>query len=87
MASAQGIGCVISFLPVALLQGGVTALSSLLEPVLSGGTVLTDLSLVGSVMISAVGVNLVFGKKFRVANMLPAVAITVIWSLVSGAGR
>ncbi len=83
MASTQGIGCMFSFLPVALLQGGVTALSALLEPLLSGGTVLTDLSLVGSVMICAVGVHLVFGKKFRVANMLPAVVLTVIWSLIS----
>lgn len=81
MASTGGIGCLFSFLPVALLQGGVTALAALLEPVFSDG-VLRDLSLVGNVMITAVGVNLVFGKKFRVANMLPAVVLAVVYSLL-----
>ena len=81
MASTQGIGCLFSFLPVAVLQGGVTLLSGLLEPVLTGGSVLTDLSLVGNVMIAAVGLNLIFGKKFRVGNMLPAVALAVLYSI------
>ena len=34
---------------------------------------LGNLSLVGNILIFCVGVNLVWGKKFRVANMLPAV--------------
>ena len=36
------------------------------------------LSLVGSILIFCVGVNLVWGKKLRVANMLPAVVLAVI---------
>ena len=36
------------------------------------------LSLIGSVLIFCVGVNLLFGKKVRVANMLPAVVLAVI---------
>ena len=36
------------------------------------------LSLIGSVLIFCVGVNLVWGKKVRVANMLPAVILAVI---------
>jgi uncharacterized membrane protein YqgA involved in biofilm formation len=35
---------------------------------------------VGSVLIFCVGVNLVWGKKVKVANMLPAVVIAVVWS-------
>ncbi len=80
MASTQGIGCLFSFLPVAVLQGGVTLLAGLLEPVLTD-SVLTDLSLVGNVMIAAVGLNLIFGKKFRVGNMLPAVVLAVLYSI------
>jgi len=82
MASTNGMGALFSFIPVALLQGGVTALAGACEPLFSHGTVLTDLSLVGNVMIFAVGVNLVFGKKFRVGNMLPALVLTVLYSLV-----
>lgn len=39
---------------------------------------ITSLSLVGSILIFCVGVNLVWGKKFRVANMLPAVILAVL---------
>lgn len=35
------------------------------------------LSLIGSVLIFCVGVNLVWGKLLRVANMLPAVFLAV----------
>ena len=35
-------------------------------------------SLIGSVLIFCVGVNLVWGKTIRVANMLPAVILAVI---------
>jgi uncharacterized membrane protein YqgA involved in biofilm formation len=35
------------------------------------------LSLIGSVLIFCVGVNLVWGKKVRVANMLPAVMLAI----------
>ena len=36
------------------------------------------LSLIGSVLIFCVGLNLVFGQKLRVANMLPAVVLAVV---------
>lgn len=83
MASTMGIGCLFSFVPVGILQGSITALARLAEPVLSYGTAIGDLSLVGSVMIFAVGVNLAFGKKFRVGNMLPSLVIAVLYSVAS----
>ncbi len=83
MASTMGIGCLFSFLPVGILQGSITAIAKLAEPVLSYANVITDLSLVGSVMIFAVGVNLAFGKKFRVGNMLPSLVIAVLYSAAS----
>ena len=39
---------------------------------------LGNLSMVGSVLIFCVGVNLVWGKKVRVANLLPAIVVAVI---------
>jgi uncharacterized membrane protein YqgA involved in biofilm formation len=36
------------------------------------------LSLVGSILIFCVGLNLVWGKKIKVANMLPAIILAVI---------
>lgn len=83
MASGMGIGCAFSAIPVAILQGGITLFAKLLEPVLSVGTVVSDLSLVGNIMIACIGINLSFGKKFRVGNMLPALMLTVVWSLLA----
>ena len=64
---------------MAIFQGTITALSNLLEDVMNRQA-LDNLSLVGSVMIFCVGVNLVWGKKFRVANMLPGLVLAVVCS-------
>ena len=76
MASSMGKGCAFSAIPVFLLQGGVTLLASVLAPVMTE-TAIQYLSLIGSVLIFCVGVNLVWGKRLRVANMLPALVLAV----------
>lgn len=83
MSSTMGLGCLFAFIPITLLQGSITALSKLCEPVLSMGSVISDMSLVGSVMIFCVGVNLSFEKKFRVGNMLPSLIIAIAYSVIS----
>ncbi len=76
MASTMGKGCLFSAIPVFLLQGSVTLLSTLIAPVLTEPA-LNNLSLVGSVLIFCVGLNLVWGKKVKVANLLPAIIVAV----------
>lgn len=76
MTAASGKGCIFSAVPVAIFQGSITALSGLLQPVMTQRA-LDNLSLCGSIMIFCVGVNLVWGKKFRVANMLPGLVLAV----------
>ena len=77
MTCAMGKGCIFSAIPVALLQGSITALSGLLKPVMTDAA-LSNLSMIGSVLIFCVGINLLWGKKVRVANMLPAVVLAVL---------
>ena len=77
MTCSMGKGCIFSAIPVALLQGLVTVLASLLRPLMTQAA-LANLSLIGSILIFCVGINLVWGKKIRVANLLPAVVIAVI---------
>lgn len=81
MAASLGKGAIFSFVPVGILQGSVTALSLVLKPIMTEAA-LSNLSYVGSVLIFCVGVNLVWGKKVKVANLLPAVVIAVAWALV-----
>lgn len=79
MAASMGKGCIFSLIPVGILQGSVTALSVLLKPIMTE-LALSNLSYVGSVLIFCVGINLVWGKKVKVANLLPAVVIAVVWA-------
>ena len=77
MTSSMGKGCAFSAIPVLILQGGVTLLASAIAPVMTE-TAVQYLSLIGSVLIFCVGVNLVWGKTVRVANMLPALILAVL---------
>lgn len=76
MTCSMGKGCAFSAIPVAILQGSVTALARIIEPVMTD-IALANLSLVGSILIFCVGINLVWGKKIRVANLLPAIVVAV----------
>ncbi len=77
MASSMGRGCAFSAIPVFVFEGGMTLLARLIAPVMTEAAI-GNLSLIGSVLIFCVGVNLVWGKQLRVANMLPAVLLAVI---------
>ena len=77
MTCSMGRGCVFSAIPVAVLQGSITALAGLVKPLMTDAA-LANLSLVGNVLIFCVGINLVWGKKVRVANLLPAIVAAVI---------
>ena len=77
MTCAMGKGCIFSAIPVAILQGVVTVLARFLQPIMTEAALL-NLSLVGSALIFCVGVNLVWGKTLRVANMLPAVILAIL---------
>jgi len=77
MTASMGKGCIFSAIPVALLQGSITLLAGLLRPVMTEAA-LANISMVGSVLIFCVGINLVWGKQVRVANLLPAVVLAVI---------
>lgn len=77
MTCSLGKGCIFSAIPVAVLQGSVTALATLLRPVMTVQAQ-SNLSMIGSILIFCVGINLVWDKRIRVANLLPAVVLAVI---------
>ncbi len=79
---SKGKGAIFSAVPIFLLQGGMTLAARILAPILTG-TALAHLSLVGSVLIMCVGINLIWGKIIRVANILPAIVVAVICALLN----
>ena len=79
MTASLGKGCIFAAIPVALFQGTITLLATFLQPLLTEQA-LANLSLTGSVLIFCDGVNLIFGKKIKVANLLPAIIIAVLYA-------
>ena len=76
MTSSLGKGCIFSAIPILLFEGSVTLLARLISPIMTAAA-LSNLSLIGSILIFCVGVNLVWGKKLNVANMLPSLILAV----------
>ena len=81
LTSSLGKGAVFSVIPLVLWQGLMTLLATLIGPLMTEAE-LANLSLVGSVLIFCVGINLVFGKKVKVANFLPALVIAVVRAML-----
>ena len=81
MASSMGKGCLFSAIPVGIFQGSITLLATIVEPFLTDGA-LQNLSLVGSVLILCVGLNLIWKNTIRVANLLPALLVAVGYALL-----
>ncbi len=81
MAASMGKGAIFSALPVGVLQGSVTLLATFLSPIMTTAA-LANLSLVGSMLIFCVGVNLIWPRTFKPANMLPSVVVAAICAFV-----
>lgn len=80
LAATYGIGPMFSALPILLYQGSITAIAALFGTVISDALI-EALSFVGSSLIFCVGINLIREKTFRVANLLPALLIPILWEL------
>lgn len=74
-----GVTCAAGF--VLVFQGGLVALSMLLGSFLSDFAV-AELICAGSVMIVALGLNLIGVTKIKVANLLPALIFVPLFCLI-----
>lgn len=81
MTCSMGKGCIFSAIPVFAVQGSMTLLARLIKPLMTEAA-LANLSMIGSILIFCVGLNLVWGKKIRVANLLPSLVLAVAFAFV-----
>ncbi len=77
LASALGIGVVFSAIPLLLYQGGITLFSAWLGDFFPQ-VMITELSAVGGILLMGLGLQILEIKKFKIINMLPALAIIII---------
>lgn len=78
MSAAHGKGCIFSAIPVGVFQGLITLLAVFLGAIIPMAA-FDNLSLVGSVLICCVGINLIWDLHIRVANLLPSLVLAMVW--------
>lgn len=80
MTSTYGLGAICSAIPIFVYQGAITLLGHFAGNVISE-ELISYLSYIGSALIFCVGINITFGKKIRVGNLLPALIVPVFYVL------
>ncbi|MBQ6798961.1 MAG: DUF554 domain-containing protein [Oscillospiraceae bacterium] len=71
LSASLGIGVLCSAVFVLIFQGGFVLLSQVIAPVLTDAAI-AEITCAGSLMILALGLNLLGIMKIKVANLLPA---------------
>ena len=84
-ASTLGLGVLLAAVSVFVIQGGIACLANLLAPLLLssavGETIITEMVVVGSVLILGLGMNLVGITKLKVMNYVPAIFLPILFCL------
>lgn len=78
--SSLGIGVMLSSVAVLAYQGCITLLAGGLSTILTE-TIISNMSAVGSLLIVGLGFNMLGVAKIKVANLLPAIFIPIIFGL------
>jgi uncharacterized membrane protein YqgA involved in biofilm formation len=78
--SSLGIGVALSAVSVFIYQGAITLAASSLSGILTT-TVVNDMSAVGGLLIIGIAINMLNLGKMKVANLLPAVFIPVLYQV------
>ncbi|MBQ4557277.1 MAG: DUF554 domain-containing protein [Clostridia bacterium] len=81
LASTLGIGVMLSSVPVLVYQGAIALLGVYIEPYLTDA-VISQMSFTGSILIFAIGVNMLGFIKIKVGNMLPAIFMPIVFDLI-----
>lgn len=77
-SSTLGIGVVLSAVAVLLFEGSITLMAGMLAGHIPAEG-LNELSAIGGLLVMVIGLNVLKVTKIRVANMLPAVFLPVIY--------
>ncbi len=80
LASTLGSGVMLSAITVLVLQGSITLLAQVVAPFLSEA-VIAEMTCAGSVLILALGLNLLGVTKIKLVNSLPAIFLPILFGL------
>ncbi len=81
LAVSFGAGVLLSAVFVLVFQGGLVLAAGLIEPLLSSHMIM-EMNCVGSLLILAIGLNLLGIAKIKVADYLPAILVAMLLAIV-----
>lgn len=79
--SSLGIGVIFSAVSVLIYQGVIALGAGFLSSFLSS-TVISNISSVGSILIIGLGLNMLGVTKIKIANLLPAVLLPILFGII-----
>lgn len=83
LAVTFGVGVLFSAGAVFIYQGSIVLVASLLRPLLNNPSLVSEINCAGSVVIIALGLNMLGLTKIKVANFLPAVIfVPIVYYLI-----
>ena len=78
-ASSLGIGVLMAAAAVFTIEGGIAALASLVAPLLQQDpATIPEMTVVGSVLIVGLGLNLLGVTKLKIMNYVPAIFLPIL---------
>lgn len=77
LTASLGFGVIFSSIMVFLLQGAIALLAGVLQPILTDAAI-AEITRVGSLMIMALGLNMIGISKIKVADYLPSLIVAPI---------
>jgi hypothetical protein len=83
LTTTMGLGVIFSGISVLIYQGSITLLSGIVQKFITE-IMINEMTAVGGLLIFAIGLNILEIKKIRVGNLLPALIIVIIFTLIVG---
>ena len=77
----MGIGVLLSAVAVFLYEG-IIACGAFLSKGVVSTAVITEMNAVGSLLILALGINMILKANIKVANLLPAMFVPIIFGII-----
>ena len=81
LASTMGIGVLFSIIPMLILQGGLTIFAGMFQSFFTP-TLINQLTATGGILILGIALNILEIKKIKVVNMLPALLMIILLTLI-----
>lgn len=80
-ASSFGYGAALAAIPIMLYQGSLELLFNLAGPIMSD-YMIAEMSAAGSIIIIALGLNMLGASKVKIANLIPAMFMPILFCLI-----